>query len=66
MRKGFSMKSHDSSSLGLRFAPVLARREAELRAILHAAQVVENDRTDGQDGVTDFKDIGGTLPGGRR
>lgn len=51
------MKSHDNSSLGLRFAPVLARREAELRAILHAAQLAESERADGQDGVTDFKEI---------
>ena len=50
------MKSHDSS-LGLRFAPVLARREAELRAILHAAEVAESERADGQDSVTDFKKI---------
>ena len=51
------MNSYDSSSLGLRFAPVLARREAELRAILHAAEVAESERADGQDGVTDFKDM---------
>ena len=42
------MNSYDSSSLGLRFAPVLARREAELRAILHAAEVAESERADGQ------------------
>ena len=51
------MKSHDNSSLGLRFAPVLARREAELRAILHAGLVAESERAGRQDGVTDFKDM---------
>ncbi len=70
------MKSHDNSSLELRFAllcfallcfallcfaPVLARREAELHAILHAAQVVESDRADGQDGVIDFIEISAEL-----
>ena len=50
------MNSYDSS-LGSRFAPVLARREAELRAILHAGLVAKSERADGQDGVTDFKDM---------
>jgi DnaK suppressor protein len=51
------MKSHDNSSLGLRFAPVLARREAELRAILHASEVGQSERAERQVGVTDFKEI---------
>lgn len=50
------MTPHDSK-LAERFRPVLMRREAELRAILRASFVANSEPTDGQDGVTDFKDI---------
>jgi len=46
-----------NSSLGLRLGPVLVRREAELRAILHARLVSNSEPGDGQGGVTDFKDM---------
>ena len=49
------MKSHES--LGSRFRPVLAQRETELRAILHASLAANSQPPGGQDGVTDFKDI---------
>ena len=50
------MKVSDSS-LGLRLGPVLVRRQAELRAILHARFVANSELAPGQNGVTDFKDM---------
>lgn len=50
------MKS-DRGSLGLRFRPVLAQREAQLRALLRASLVASSEPDGGQDGVSDFKDM---------
>ena len=50
------MKSHENNP-GARFRPVLAQREAELRAILHASLAANSEPHGGRDGVTDFKDI---------
>ena len=61
--KGFfhEVTRQQQPGITLCFAPVLARRDAELHAILHAAQMVESDRADGQDGVTDFIEISAEL-----
>lgn len=50
------MTSHESS-LGLRFRPVLAQREAQLRELLRASLVASSEPASGQEGVNDFKDM---------
>lgn len=50
------MKSHETNAAS-RFGPLLAQREAELRAILRGVLVANSQPSGNQEGVKDFKDI---------
>lgn len=50
------MTSHETNP-GARMRPVLAQREAELRALLRSTLDANSEDAGAEDGVSDFKDI---------